>query len=82
MKKLFAAGAFTATVAAGVLFAGAPAFADDNETNGDGAVLSGNQVDVDINTAVNVCGNAVAVVGVANGNCGNAGATVVNHYDD
>lgn len=80
MKKIFAAGAFTATVAAGVLFAGAPAFADENETSGDGSALSGNQVDVDINTAVNVCGNAVAVGGVANGSCGNAGAAVVHNH--
>src|SRR5207248_10351360 len=35
----------------------------DNRTNGDGGVLSGNQINPTVNAPVTVCGNAVAVIG-------------------
>ncbi|MES9538794.1 chaplin family protein [Actinomadura sp. NPDC000600] len=50
-------------VALGVSAVPANAFAD--VTNGDGGVLSGNQVKAPISAPVNVSGNAVAVLGIA-----------------
>lgn len=56
---------------------------DENESSGDGSVLSGNQADADADVPVNVCGNAVgAVVGLANANCNDAGAAVVHQSGD
>ncbi|GAA2210359.1 hypothetical protein GCM10009850_058180 [Nonomuraea monospora] len=57
-----------------------PAHADI-VTNGGGGVLSGNQVVAPITAPINVCGNAVAVIGVAVAGC--KGGAVVNgphHY--
>jgi hypothetical protein len=50
------------------------------DTNGDHSVLGGNQVIAPINAPVNVCGNAVAVFGVADAGCrGVAGAAHPGH---
>lgn len=69
LKKILAAGAVTA-VATGTFLAGAPAYAvDDVTTSGAGGVLSGNQVVTDVNIPVNICGNAVAIVGIAGATC-------------
>ncbi|GAA3133126.1 hypothetical protein GCM10010466_24700 [Planomonospora alba] len=43
--------------------------AGGNRTSGDGGILSGNQVVAPITAAVNVCGNAVAVLGDAAAGC-------------
>ncbi|GAB3211340.1 hypothetical protein GCM10027294_33260 [Marinactinospora endophytica] len=76
LKKTFAAGAIAAA-AAGVLFAAAPASADEVETSGAGGVLSGNQLVVDANVPVNVCGVSVAVLGISSAECEESGAVVV-----
>ncbi|ASU56501.1 MULTISPECIES: chaplin family protein [Nocardiopsis] len=78
LKKAFAASAIAAA-AAGVLFTGAPAMAvDDVSTSGNGSILGGNQLVADLDVPINVCGNAIAVLGVAGANCVDSGATVKN----
>jgi hypothetical protein len=54
--------------AAALLALAAPA-AHADITRGDGGVLSGNQVNLPINIPINVCGNAVAVVGISVAGC-------------
>ncbi|SDK72210.1 Small secreted domain [Nonomuraea maritima] len=61
-KVLVVAGAVAAMSLAGV-----PAHAD--VTNGSGGVLSGNQISIPIIAPVNVCGNGIAVVGLAIAGC-------------
>ncbi|GAA1782112.1 MULTISPECIES: chaplin [Streptomonospora] len=39
------------------------------QTDGSGGVGSGNQVNIPVDAAVDICGNAVAVLGVAEGDC-------------
>ncbi|MFC9970635.1 chaplin family protein [Spirillospora sp. NPDC127200] len=70
---LVAAGA----VVIGTSMASATALADIH-TSGDGSVLGGNQLNAPVSAPVNLCGNAVAVVGLAKGACLGA-ATVTNH---
>ncbi|WP_150249247.1 chaplin family protein [Nocardiopsis deserti] len=77
LKKAFAASAIAA--AAGVLLTGAPAMANSNvSTSGNGSILGGNQLVADLDVPINVCGNAIAVLGVAGANCTDSGATVKN----
>lgn len=73
----------TRRTAAAVLIAAAftalgagPALGDT--TSGDGGVASGNQVKAPVSVPVNVCGNAIAVLGQARAAC-KGDATVVNH---
>lgn len=78
LKKAFAASAIVAA-AAGVLLTGAPAMANSNvSTSGNGSVLGGNQLVADLDVPINVCGNAIAVLGVAGASCIDSGATVKN----
>ncbi|KOX16441.1 chaplin family protein [Nocardiopsis sp. NRRL B-16309] len=78
LKKALAASAITAA-AASVLFTGAPAMANSNVfTSGNGSILGGNQLVADFDVPVNICGNAIAVLGVAGANCTDSGATVKN----
>jgi hypothetical protein len=74
LKKLAAAGV-VAFASAGVLMTSSPAFAGGNETSGDGGVLSGNQIIAPISIPVDVCGNAVAILGIAGAGC-EGGASV------
>ena len=46
-----------------------------NKTSGNGSILGGTQVIAPISVPVNVCGNAVAVIGVAGAGC-KGGASV------
>ncbi|MEV1166916.1 chaplin family protein [Nonomuraea sp. NPDC049784] len=62
LKKLM-----VVTGAVAMLSLAAPAHADI--TSGDGSVLGGNQVHIPINIPINICGNAVAVIGVAFAGC-------------
>ncbi|MFI6298409.1 chaplin [Nonomuraea sp. NPDC050790] len=63
LKKTFvAAGAFA------MLALATPAHADLT-TSGNNGVLSGNQVFAPIRIPINVCGNAVAVIGTAIAGC-------------
>lgn len=72
LKNLVKSGVAAGAIA-GVALMGAPAHADIH-TSGNGGVLSGNQVVAPISVPVNVCGNAVAVLGIANAGCvGGAG---------
>jgi ChpA-C len=78
-----------AASASAVALMGAPAFAATAHhnsgpsstwiTSGDGSILGGNQVFVPINIPVNVCGNAIAVLGIAGAGC-QGGASVLNSY--
>lgn len=78
LKKALAATAIAAA-AGSVLFAGAPAMANSNVfTSGNGSILGGNQAVVDIDVPINVCGNAIAVLGVAGASCTNSDAKVLN----
>jgi LPXTG-motif cell wall-anchored protein len=40
-----------------------------HQTSGDGSILGGNQVNVPVNVPVNVCGNALALLGIADAAC-------------
>lgn len=65
-----------ALMTAGFLTAvGTTAYAD-TVTSGNGSILGGNQADVDLDVPVNVCGNAIAVLGVAGAQCSASGAEV------
>ncbi|GHC70796.1 hypothetical protein GCM10007079_02660 [Nocardiopsis terrae] len=78
LKKTLAATAIAAA-AGSVLFAGAPAMANSNVfTSGNGSILGGNQLVADLDVPINVCGNAIAVLGVAGANCTDSDATVKN----
>lgn len=78
LKKVLAASAIAAA-AGGVLFAGSPALAvDDVKTSGNGSVLSGTQAVLDLDLPVNVCGNAISILGISGANCIDSGSTVKN----
>ncbi|MEV5569619.1 chaplin family protein [Spirillospora sp. NPDC052269] len=74
LKKLALTCALSAAVTGSVL--AAPANADIH-TNGSGGVLSGNQIIVPISIPIDVCGNAVGLLGTASGGC-RGGAAVGN----
>jgi len=64
--------AATGVVALGLLAGTAPAMADTH-TSGKHGVASGNQIFAPISIPITVCGNAVAVLGIAGAGCqGNA----------
>ncbi|GAA2134281.1 chaplin family protein [Actinomadura napierensis] len=87
-KKLAATGILGFAVAGSVL-AAAPAYAgghghghghgqfNGNQTSGNGSILGGNQVNAPISIPIDVCGNAVAVIGIAGAGC-KGGASVHN----
>jgi len=65
-----------AVSASAVALMGAPAFASTGPvTSGSGSLLGGNQVYAPVSIPVGACGNAVAILGVANASCV-GGATV------
>ncbi|MEV4565236.1 chaplin family protein [Nonomuraea sp. NPDC049419] len=67
------------TGAVAMLSLAAPAHADI--TNGTGGVVSGNQLHVPIVAPINVCGNAIAVIGLAVAGCkGGAHAYAPSHH--
>lgn len=79
LKKLTAAGVMAAA-ATGVMLSAAPANAGIN-TNSTGGIISGNQVIVPITVPVNVCGNAVSVIGISGAHCkGGAWVSGYRHY--
>jgi small secreted domain DUF320 len=81
LRKFIVTGA-VAVGAAGAVLAATPAHADDY-TSGDHSLLGGNQVIAPISIPINICGNAVAVLGRAGAGCV-GGAKVVTgvprHY--
>ncbi|HLH59332.1 MAG TPA: chaplin family protein [Streptosporangiaceae bacterium] len=78
-----------AASASAVALMGAPAFASTAQqasgpsstwvTSGNGSILGGNQIFIPINIPVDVCGNAVAVLGIAGAGC-QGGSSVNNSY--
>ncbi|MEU3310496.1 chaplin family protein [Nocardiopsis sp. NPDC006832] len=76
VAALIAAG-LLATTAYGTAYA-------DTTTSGNGSIGGGNQIEADVDAPVNVCGNAVAVLGVAGAECtdGEAEVTEPERPDD
>ncbi|MEU6711085.1 chaplin [Nonomuraea sp. NPDC046802] len=71
--------AMVLTGALAMLALAAPAHADI--TSGNGSILGGNQIHAPISIPVNVCGNAVAVIGLAIAGCkGGASSYVPSHH--
>lgn len=68
VAALIAAG-LLATTAYGTAYA-------DTTTSGNGSIGGGNQIEADVDAPVNVCGNAVAVLGVAGAECTDGEAEV------
>jgi hypothetical protein len=79
-----------AASASAVALMGAPAFAasaHDNSgpsstwiTSGNGSILGGNQIFIPINVPIDVCGNAIAILGIAGSAGCQGGASVSNSY--
>jgi uncharacterized protein YwlG (UPF0340 family) len=67
LKKLTAAG-LVAVAVSGALVLASPANAGI-DTNGDGGILSGNQILVPVSIPVDVCGNAIAIIGRSRAQC-------------
>lgn len=76
VAALIAAG-LLATTAYGTAYA-------DTATSGNGSIGGGNQIEADVDAPVNVCGNSVAVLGVAGAECtdGDAEVTEPERPDD
>jgi ChpA-C len=74
LKKLTVAGV-AAAAASGALLLASPAANAGIDTDGRGGVLSGNQVIVPVSIPVDVCGNAISVIGVSEAGC-RGGASV------
>lgn len=77
MLKKFTAAGVVAAAASGVLLLGAPANAD---TRGDDSILGGNVVAAPISIPINVCGNSVAVIGIAGSDCKGGAQVVGGHH--
>ncbi|WP_017588251.1 chaplin family protein [Nocardiopsis ganjiahuensis] len=67
---------FAALVAAGFFAASHGIAYADTTTSGNGSIGGGNQVELDVDAPINVCGNAVAVLGVAGADCTDSDAKV------
>jgi len=63
--------AATAATAAGAAYA-------DTATSGNGSIGGGNQLIADLDVPVNVCGNAIAILGLAGAQCTDSGASVTD----
>jgi small secreted domain DUF320 len=81
------AGVFAATAAA-VAMMGAPAFASSgpvtvgNTTGTQNlSILSGNYAEVPITVPVDICGDALAILGFANASCQGGAAALVDSYN-
>jgi hypothetical protein len=72
--KTRVAGVLAASATA-VAMMGAPAFAGTGgggggpTTSGNGSLLSGNQIIAPISIAIDACGNAIAILGIAHADC-------------
>jgi ChpA-C len=58
-----------AVLATSAFFAFAPGVAQADTTGGNGGVLGGNQVQAPVGIPVNICGNAIAILGSADAHC-------------
>ncbi|GLU50499.1 chaplin family protein [Nocardiopsis ansamitocini] len=69
--------AFAALVATG-FFAVAPLAHADVTTSGNGSIGGGNQIVADLDAPINICGNAIAILGISGASCSGSGAAVVD----
>ncbi|GAB3725799.1 chaplin family protein [Nocardiopsis nanhaiensis] len=67
---------FAALLTAGFLASTAGIAYADTTTSGNGSIGGGNQVEADIDAPINVCGNAIAVLGLAGADCTDGEASV------
>src|SRR5690606_36541039 len=78
LKKILAVAAVTAATTLSLTGTALAHSGDDIITSGKGSILGGNQLVVDANVPVNVCGNAIAILGFANAGCWYSGAAVLH----
>jgi len=73
-----------AVSAAAIAIMGGPAFASDNPVtgnilgNGNIPILSGNNVQIPVQIPVDICGNAVGLLGFANASCVGGAAALLD----
>ncbi|WP_028649223.1 chaplin family protein [Nocardiopsis sp. CNT312] len=60
---------FAAALTAGFVASPLTAAFADTSTSGSGSIAGGNQIIIPVNAAVNICGNAISVLGVAGADC-------------
>jgi hypothetical protein len=77
LTKWLRRGMVAAVLAGGLATAGASAASGTGSTSDNTGLLNGNQIDLPIQVPVDVCGNAVGVLGTANASC-EGGATATN----
>ncbi|HLU96567.1 MAG TPA: chaplin family protein [Thermobifida alba] len=78
LKKTLAVAAVTAAATLSLTGTALAHSGDDVITSGKRSVLGGNQLVVDANVPVNVCGNAIAILGIAYADCWASGAGVID----
>ncbi|MCW2940051.1 MAG: hypothetical protein JWN00_3036, partial [Actinomycetia bacterium] len=73
MFKKFVATGVLAVATTGAVLSAAPAYANTGGgglfTSGDGGILSGNQIFAPISVPISICGNAIAILGIAGAGC-------------
>jgi ChpA-C len=82
MFKKFVATGVLAVATTGAVLSAAPAYANDGGglfTSGDGGILSGNQIIAPISVPISICGNAIAILGIAGAGC-EGGSFVGGHH--
>ncbi|MDX6741813.1 chaplin family protein [Actinocorallia sp. A-T 12471] len=84
LKKIAGTGLLALT-AFGVLGGAGQAFAsnggnDGPENNNNTGLLTGIQLIAPISIPVNLCGNGIAVLGIASGSCSDSGVAVKNDF--
>lgn len=83
MFKKFVATGVLAVATTGAILSAAPAYANTGGgglfTSGDDGILSGNQIFAPISVPISICGNAVAILGIAGAGC-QGGAFVGGHH--
>ncbi|MFC7326246.1 chaplin family protein [Marinactinospora rubrisoli] len=67
-KKLYSSASVT-LLAAGLVGGFAPSAFADQDTSGNGSVLGGNQINVPVDIEADLCGNAVAALGISGAEC-------------
>jgi hypothetical protein len=76
-----------ATSAAAIAIMGGPAFASNNPVvgntvgNGNISVLSGDNVQIPVQVPVDICGNAVGLLGLASASCQGGAAAFLDSFN-
>ena len=76
-----------AVSAAAIAIMGGPAFASNNLVvgnivgNGNIPILSGNNVQIPVQVPVDICGNAVGLLGLANASCQGGAAALLDSFN-